>query len=252
MRITEITVRIHETVNLGDYSNYKSEVELRASLDVTDEADVVLGQLTSQATDQIADLVDDALERNGRSPKYAETLFCVRFNELRRCIVLYRRGIDLPKEKTWRDEDHWHSDYAGSYPSTMRFKTAQSLAYELRRTKDFPIFIVNEVDTLESIPPLPDPGPEPSWSIKKLESGLTALKIPKKAWEQVGELPHVDVAYLEHFYNWYRRTSHYLSAEQMVDMFLTGKTPWATPEPPLRGTEDIRYGYSGDDHDEEE
>lgn len=220
MKITEITVRIHETANLGDYSNYKPEVELRASLDVTDVADVVLGQLISQATDAIADLVDDALERNGRSPKYAEPLFCVRFNELRRCIVLYRRGIDLPKEKTWRDQDHWYSDDVDSYPSTMRFNTAQKLAYELRHAKGFPIFFVNEVDDLESLPPLPDPGPEPLWSQKGLKAWLDRLNVPESEWDMLAALPHVTHEHINAVY----RKSPFSTYDRLKDAILAVPT----------------------------
>ena len=80
------------------------------------------------------------------------------------------------------------------------------------------------------------------WYVKKLQSGLTALSIPKEAWDGAASLPHVDVTYLDNFYQWYRRSPRYLTTERMVEMFIAGETPWAnaaaTPTP--------------DDSDEEE
>lgn len=243
MLVTEITVRIHETANLGNYSNFKPEIELRASLDATDDTSLVLGQLIGQAMEEIAILVDDALERNGQPPKYEETLYKVRYSDLRRCVALYRLGIDLPKETNWRDADAWHIDHDGDYPGKMRFQTAQKLAYELRRTKDFPIFIINEVDALVSLPPLPDPGPAPQWYVKGLRDGLRKLNIPSDTWERVGDLNHMTAEYLDNFYVWYRHSyPRSMSTSQMVEFVIAGGKPWenadVTPEP--------------DDFDEEE
>lgn len=236
MLVTEVTVRIHETVNTGDYSNYKPEIALTATLDASDDIELVLGQLINQATEEIANLVDDALERNGQPPKYEETLYKVRYSDLRRCIALYRLGIDLPKEMNWHDADTWHSHHDRDYPGRMRFETAQKLAYDLRRTKDFPIFIINEVDALINLPPLPDPGPEPLWYTKGLRDGLRKLNVPNDTWDRVGDLPHVTADYLDRFYTWYHRSFPYhMSTSQMVDIFIAGGKPWenaaATPEP---------------------
>lgn len=252
MLVTEVTVRIHETVNTGDYSNYKPEIALTATLDASDDAELVLGQLISQATDEIANLVDDALERNGRTPKYSDPLYKVRYNLERRCIVIVRLGIELPNEKTWRDTDKWRTDSDNPYPDRMRFHTAQKLAQELRRNKEMPFFIINEPDMLESLPALPDPGPEPLWSIKGLRENLKALGIPEAIWEQLGELPHVDNTYLDKFYRWmHHNWSTRISTEERVNMFLIGYAPWEKAAA-LPGSDDIRYGFSEGEDDEEE
>ena len=227
MRITEISIRIGETVNLGDYSNFRPEIGVTATIEPFDEPDEVFAELTDDLARRLGVMVDDALEQAGRQPKYTTELYKVRLSELRQVVVIARRGIDLPQENNWRDKDHWLAIGDGDLPLYMRFETAQKAATAAAMQNLYGILVVRHPDELTLLPPLPDPGLEPSWSIKKLASGLTALRIPKEAWEQVGELPHVDVAYLDNFYAWYRRTSRYLRDEQMVDMFLAGDTPWA-------------------------
>lgn len=70
MRITQISVNITETCNLGDYSNTKPSIELTAQLDATDDPVAVLESLISMAKSHVHTAVDLERLAVGREPKY--------------------------------------------------------------------------------------------------------------------------------------------------------------------------------------
>lgn len=70
MRITQISVNITETCNLGDYSNTKPSIELSAQLDATDDPAMVLESLINMAKEHVHAAVDLERLAVGREPKY--------------------------------------------------------------------------------------------------------------------------------------------------------------------------------------
>ena len=70
MRISEITICFTETCNLGDYSNTKPSVELKAVLEPGDDVGAVVAQLTRTAKSVIHDKIDEELELASKPVKY--------------------------------------------------------------------------------------------------------------------------------------------------------------------------------------
>lgn len=240
MRITTIAIKLGETVNLGNYSNYRPEISATAEIGLGENVEREMTRLTRVVQEQLEDLVDDALEQAEMEPKYTSQLFGVRINRLRGAVVVYDKRLTLPEQETWRDKDRWERETGLGH--FMRLDSAVAAANEVRNRTGFIECFAERQEQFDELPDLPDPGPEPLWYVKKLQSGLTALSIPKEAWDGAASLPHVDVTYLDNFYQWYRRSPRYLTTERMVEMFIAGETPWAnaaaTPTP--------------DDSDEEE
>ncbi len=240
MRIVEISIKLGETVNLGNYSNYRPEISARAEIGLGESADREMTRLTRLVQEQLEEMVDDALEQAEMEPKYTSQLFGVRINRLRGVVVVYDKRLTLPEQETWRDKDHWKRvDGLGHF---MRLDSASFAADQIWMEQGYTAHVIERQEQFDELPGLPDPGPEPLWFAKKLRSALTGLNISSDAWEQVAHLSHVDMAYLDNFYQWYRRSSRYLTTERMVEMFIAGGKPWenaaATPTP--------------DDSDEEE
>lgn len=225
MRITEISIKLGSTVNLGDYNNTRPEVGAKAAVEAFDDPDKVYAELASFLEERMAHLVDDELERAGRDPRYAMPLYRARYSDLRQCVVVSRHDIELPQEKNWKESDRWHS-VGTDLPYRMRYDTAHKAAVAAAQEKGYSLFYIHFPADLAELYPLPDPGEPPQWHVKKLRSGLAALHIPEEVWEQVADLPHVDVAYLDNFYGWYRRSSRYLTIERLVAMLIAGETPW--------------------------
>lgn len=70
MKIIEISIKLGQTFNLGNYSNVRPEIELTADPDETDTLDQVLDDLTARARQFIHDEIDRALEDNGKPPQF--------------------------------------------------------------------------------------------------------------------------------------------------------------------------------------
>lgn len=71
MQITEITVTYQETANLGNYSNVKPMVTLRATIESGDTPEIMQLVLLDQARKAVQDQIDQALEQDGQAPKYS-------------------------------------------------------------------------------------------------------------------------------------------------------------------------------------
>lgn len=240
MRITTIAIKLGETVNLGNYSNYRPEISATAEIGLGENVEREMTRLTRLVQEQLEEMVDDALEQAEMEPKYTSRLFGVRINRLRGVVVVYDKQLKLPEQETWRDKDRWERESGLGH--FMRLDSASFAADQIWMEQGYTAHVIERQEQFDELPGLPDPGPDPLWYVKKLQSGLTALSIPKEAWDGAASLPHVDVTYLDNFYQWYRRSPRYLTTERMVEMFIAGETPWAnaaaTPTP--------------DDSDEEE
>lgn len=226
MRIIEISIKLGETVNLGNYSNYRPEISATAEIGLGENVGREMTRLTRLVQEQLEEMVDDALEQAEMEPKYTSRLFGVRINRLRGVVVVYDKRLTLPEQETWRDKDHWKRvDGLGHF---MRLDSAVAAANEVRNRTGFIECFAERQEQFDELPDLPDPGPAPQWYVKELQDGLRKLNIPSATWEQVGDLNHVTTDYLDKFYTWYHRDypSH-ISTSRMVDMFIAGETPWA-------------------------
>ncbi|MCB8988059.1 MAG: hypothetical protein H6661_09970 [Ardenticatenaceae bacterium] len=242
MQITEITVKMGMTQNLGDYTNCRPEIELRATLNEGDDPDAALGQLIADTRQQLHDVVDDELEAARLDVKYfTGPLFETAYSDVRQVIVILRYGQELPAEKNWKFRDEWRHDHR--FPVRMRLKTAELAADALMSRTGYPVFIATtpSVD-LQLLPPLPDAGPEPAWHAKGLRNALQALRLPEEHWN-LAELAHVDEDYARHLY----RTN--LEQEPLAVRLavIGGNLPW--PEDP---PEDVPMDDEWDEEEEEE
>lgn len=243
MRITEISIRLGETVNLGDYSNFRPEIGATAVLGPFNDPDEAFAELTETLMGQLSQLVDDELERAGRTPKYAADLYEARYNETRKCVVVYRQAFTLPVEKTWRDRDSWLR-VDSDLPSTMRYPTANKAAVAAAAEKGYDLLYIHIPAELSDLPPLPDPGPEPLWSQKGLKEWLTRIQTPETEWDMLAALPHVTPEHIQAVY----RNSPYATYDKLKDAILALPTP-----PPAVDEDDLPENERfPDDWDEEE
>ena len=120
MRITTIAIKLGETVNLGNYSNYRPEISATAEIGLGENVEREMTRLTRLVQEQLEDLVDDALEQAEMEPKYTSQLFGVRINRLRGAVVVYDKRLTLPEQETWRDKDRWERE-TGLGHFIMRF-----------------------------------------------------------------------------------------------------------------------------------
>lgn len=243
MRITEISIQLGETVNLGDYSNFRPEIGMTATIEPFDEADEVFAELADEMFGKLGAMVDDALELAGREPKYTAELYQVRFSELRQYVVIARKGLALPQDENWRDKDRWLA-LDGDQPAHMRFETAQKLATAAAVQKLYGILVARYPLDLTLLPALPDPGPEPLWSKKGLKSWLERIFVPQTEWDMLAALPHVTPEYIQLVY----RTSPFSNYDKLKDAILAVPVAQADEDNDDR-PENERFP---DDWDEEE
>jgi hypothetical protein len=113
---------------------------------------------------------------HGRTARYCgDTLYEVRRNDDRQCIVALPSGFDLPEDINWKTRDHWRGvhHYTGrEYPGRMRRHTAAELLEVVRVNSPDYVVVFSTMGDLSDLPPLPDPGPEPLWHQKNLEEYL--------------------------------------------------------------------------------
>ncbi|MCB8988967.1 MAG: hypothetical protein H6661_14595 [Ardenticatenaceae bacterium] len=200
MQITEITVKMGMTQNLGDYTNCRPEIELRATLNEDDDPDIELNDLVAETRRRLHAVVDDELEAAGREVKYfVGPLFRTVYSDVRQVIVVRLDKVELPAESNWKFRDEWRHDHR--FPVRMRLKTAELAADALRDEKGYPVFIATTPSAdLQLLPPLPDVDPEPAWHAKGLRHALLNLRLPEEHWN-VAELDHVDEDYLRRLYH---------------------------------------------------
>ncbi|MCB8942517.1 MAG: hypothetical protein H6658_01955 [Ardenticatenaceae bacterium] len=242
MRYKTVGLKFGMTQNLGDYTNTRPEVELVAELSDDDDVHQALGELSGLATTTVHNLVDDELEFAGREVKYStEQLYQVRYSKLRRCVVIFPAGLDLPVERTWKEADSWNS--AGhSWPSRMRLATAEKAANQCREESYVLVFFphAKNVDS-NQLPALPDPGPEPVWYTKGLADLFGRLQIrDKDVWEELALLPHVTADYLQALYN---ADAERRNSTQGLIAIIRDNKPW----PPVR-----ELAEPEDDEDDDE
>lgn len=224
MRITELTVKLGETVNLGDYSNFRPEITATAELFPGDNVDRYMATLIRTVEDQLADLVDTALERAEKEPKYASHLFGMRVNQLRGVVVVFKKGLKLPEEKSWRDKDSW--ERVDGYSCPMRLDTVMAGADRVEKERGLTLYLIEWQVDMDTLPGLPDPGPEPLWSQKGLKRWFEQIDVPESEWDMLAALPHVTPEHIQAVYH----KSRYSTYDKLKDDILAGPVAQSADE----------------------
>lgn len=242
MRITTIAIKLGETVNLGNYSNYRPEISATAEIGLGENVEREMTRLTRVVQEQLEDLVDDALERAEMEPKYTSQLFGVRINRLRGAVVVYDKRLTLPEQETWRDKDRWERETGLGH--FMRLDSAVAAANEVRNRTGFIECFAERQEQFDELPGLPDLGPEPLWSQKGLREWLERIRTPETEWDTLAALPHVTPEHIQAVYH----KSPFSTWDKLKDAILTA--PQVDP-PSIKGVEDAleRYGFSDEDRD---
>lgn len=71
MQITEITATYQETANLGNYSNVKPSITLKATLEEGDNEAISQRILFLQARQMVQEQIDEVFEQNDQAAKYS-------------------------------------------------------------------------------------------------------------------------------------------------------------------------------------
>lgn len=216
MKITEITVKLGETVNLGNYSNYRPEISATAEIAHRENANRVMEQLTYELQSRLADLVDDALEQAEMEPKYASRLFGVRINRLRGVVLVFEKGLKLPEAKTWRDKDTWERESGLSHYMRQDTAMAAGERIEAQGIGELALYLIEHQEDMDVLPELPDPGPEPLWSQKGLREWLLRIFTPEAEWDMLAALPHVTPDHIQAVF----RTSPFSTYNKLKDSIL--------------------------------
>lgn len=199
MQVIEITVKMGMTQNLGDYTNCRPEIEMRVTISPDDIVPMALDHLIKDCQGRLHNIVDDELEAAGKPVKYHDgPLYGVCYAEKRRLVVIYPAGDKLPECGNWRESDVWRVDYTA--PSKMRLDMAFRLAQKISSDRGFAALDCTDGD-YSDLPQLPDPGPQPAWHQKGLESNLKFLQIKDADWESIASQEHVDATYLRRMYD---------------------------------------------------
>lgn len=263
MQVKTIEIEYGLTVNLGNYSNAKPVVKLVAELAESDDTESSLDALIDLARRRVQEIADDELEQSGNEVKYSnESLYQVYSSDLRKCTVVARAGLEMPKEKNWRDSDRWQPEY-GRFPRRMRYETAKAQAEVVHESKGddyLLVYAANSRDLQTFLPHLPDPGPEPQWSKKNLQHKLKNLGIPESQWEEYAALEHFNEAFLESVLRWcsdWDNRRKYVINDAVSTIIRTGVFPDSQPAPtPDDGDSSYPRGDGGwgdgDDEEDEE
>lgn len=206
----EITV----TQNIGDYSN--ARVTLGFS-DLPVEDGVAGRQTLIERIDAVIDdvhrFIDEELELSGNRPRYSgDPLYDVMVNDDRECILIFPAQVSsslLPTVPDWKHRDIWNRPWthtAEEFSDRLSFSRAVRFSELLaERFVDYQTAVVTVEDIFareaaevirSAVPRLPEPGPEPEWSKKKIGGWLKSLDIPAVRWDDVAVYPWVDVDYL--------------------------------------------------------
>lgn len=195
MLVKSITVKVGTTQRLGEYENIRLDFEIAYDVAENEEYMDAADFLRRDLANLLHEAVDAELEAAGHSPKYdTAELFALYSNSDRGCIVIAPVGYELPKTRTWAASDNWER----LLPFPMRLPAVARSAELQSEIAGLPVVRVHRG---ASIPPLPDPGPEPLWSQRGLRISLTHLEIPEEYWEAVAALPHADNDYLRQLYH---------------------------------------------------
>lgn len=240
MQIRQVEIEFGMTQNLGDYSNTRPSVKLVAELNEGDDVQAAIDELTLRATTTVHNLVDDELERHDKEVIYhTGPLYQVKYSDLRKCVVLFT-NVELPIERTWKEADSWSWSRNG-YLSRMRYETAKSHAERIAHEKGYVLVYASlPYDLQRYLPPLPDPGPEPMWHKKQLESHLRRLNINESDWEELAALDHVNDNFLYQVNDWRNdwKNRHRYSAIDLLNIIRTGALPDQQPTPDDEGIDE--------------
>lgn len=218
MEITQVTVSYARTESLSNYCNIKPGVTLTATVQEGDDSKVVRNLLFGQAMDAVHQLVDDARERDGMRPKfYKGTLYRSWYNANRNCVVLAPETAVLPNESNWKYVDHWHSRATAS-------RAHQARENALERTAEYPgcVFVDCSDGNFDTLPALPDAGPEPAWNKKAIGNWFGRFGIDEALWEQLAQLEHVNDGYLHRL--WIEDAEERLTTAELIDFIRENKS----------------------------
>lgn len=195
MKVETVEIELGVVQNIGDYSNVRPTMKLIVSPEEGETLEDVIRTAHRTVVRTVHNMVDDELEKAGLVPKYTnETLYQVHTSSLRKCILITMKTSKPPQEKTWQYVDSWSRDY--NKPSSMRYAMAKSVAaLEALENPEFVIVDCSD-GNFAKLPPLPDPGPEPLWSKKKIGNWLRNWHIEESEWDEIAALEWVDDDYL--------------------------------------------------------
>lgn len=217
MKINEISITYGRTQSLKDYSNVKQSITVTATREAGESAIDVAGRLLDFAKHVVHDAIDSALEAADEKPMfYQGPLFCVRFAVARKIVVIYPENTDLPSARNWRDSDGWIGRYGWA---AKRKDTAIAVATEIAAKKGYQLIDCTDGD-FSRIPEWPDPGPEPEWYAKGLQSGFRQLGVEATVWEELARLSHVTAPYLLSLYR--QDAEQKLTAAELIDLIRSG------------------------------
>lgn len=256
--IRELEIEYGVTQNLGDYSNCKPLVRIKAELGDGDDPHTELSKLAELARREVHAIVDDELEAADREVKYhTGLLYQIRESKVRKAVILVPVGVTLPGDSNWKERDYW---YKHGHPYDMREALALRRLEAVKRDKTSSdggappegeqsfVFLDCRSGDLSKLPPLPDAGPEPVWHQKGLESVFNNLGIDEVQWEELAKLEHVNLEYVRKVLNEipYNRRSE--AAE-----FIRENRPFESlrPSRPDPEDEDGDDDYDEDDDDSE-
>ena len=221
MKIVKVGVRIERTFNLGNYSNVTPCVELEAELESADYLDTVINQLEVQCMEQIKEIIDHELMRQGDKPHYQrQKTYQIYYSKLRDTFAIVLDSVTVKYEDNWKHNDDWKL-----YTAHLFFHPDDATQHlrELHHVNEIPFQSkVTEVKEASDFPPLPDPGLEPMWSKKRLKRLLEHLHVPKDLWIQIGELEYVNDNYLQQVRDEYNR-DNIKTREEALSVILENK-----------------------------
>jgi hypothetical protein len=254
----KVTLGYGMTVNVGDYTNVRPEMRVEMDVPPGEHVQDFIEEQMDLLISAVHAIADDELEAHGRTARYCgDTLYEVRRNDDRQCIIALPSGFDLPEESSWKTRDRWHgvSHYTGrDYPGRMRRHTAAELLEVVRTHYPDYAVVFSTMGDLSDLPPLPDPGPEPMWHKKNLEDylGRRYLNIPEDDWDAVGALDYVDKDYLSRVYELTRSSWNSPAQLDKADalFFILENRPF--PAEPEQEPEEEDYDDDyGDDYDDD-
>jgi hypothetical protein len=221
MKIESITVSYARTQSLSNYSNVKPHISLTAVIEEDDDFEEVQRSLLAECKAVVEGEIDNALEFDGESPKFFDgPLFQALRNPQRNCVLILPSAVSEPRERNWKTADEWYRVTG----SPMRFETAYKAA--VRASIEGDLILVNgatwDGSDWSRLPPLPDPGPEPTWHAKSLNFNQLRLK-DESVWEELAQLEHVTADYLRRLYN--NDAERKLSQEDLIALIRENQ-PW--------------------------
>lgn len=163
MKLTQITVSYGITQSLPEYCNVKPSATFTATLDEGDDPYEIESQLWDYARHAVQQIVDTALEGEGKPAKYSTE---PRFQVLRTAHDRYRRPDDppnppkllviLPNEINLRDDRLHHAIYPES--RNLRYAHAMRAAIKYIRDEDMPLIDCSDGDLSKLWALLPQQG----------------------------------------------------------------------------------------------